>query len=188
MRWTIRFRPLVGVPKGTPVGVSPDATDGYEDRDPGGTVATGAELTPSRQAIVPLFVLFAFSGVTGLIYESLWSHYLMLFLGHAAFAQSFVLIVFMGGLALGAWLTSRLTARIENLLWWYGVVEATIGVLALAFHPVFVWLMDVSLDRVVPALGSPFLVELYKLSLSGALLLPPTILLGMAPRCSRRKS
>ena len=102
-----------------------------------------------------------------------------LFLGHAAFAQSFVLIVFMGGVALGAWLASRLTGRIENLLGWYGVIEAMIGVLALAFHPLFVWLVDVSLGRVLPAIGSPALVEVYKLSLSAALLLPPTILLGM---------
>ncbi len=34
-----------------------------------------------------LFALFALSGFTGLIYESVWSHYLKLFLGAAAFAQ-----------------------------------------------------------------------------------------------------
>ncbi|MBK8065510.1 MAG: hypothetical protein IPK29_16810, partial [Betaproteobacteria bacterium] len=50
-----------------------------------------------RGPVAPLFALFALSGFTGLIYESLWSHYLKLFLGHAAFAQSFVLIMFMGG-------------------------------------------------------------------------------------------
>src|SRR5262245_49541968 len=179
MRWTTRFRSLAGNPDGTPASVSPEATDGYGDRDPSATVAPGAEVAPTRQAVVPLFILFTVSGVTGLIYESLWSHYLMLFLGHAAFAQSFVLIVFMGGVALGAWLASRLSARIGNLLAWYGVIEAMIGVLALAFHPLFVWLMDVSLDRVVPALGGPFLVDVSKLSMFGALLVPPTLLLGM---------
>jgi spermidine synthase len=141
--------------------------------------SAGTVRTTPRRSVAALFLLFTVSGFTGLIYESLWSHYLMLFLGHAAFAQSFVLIVFMGGVALGAWLASRFTGRTANLLGWYGLVEALIGVLALAFHPVFVWLMDVSLDRVVPVLGSPFAVELYKLSVSGALLLPPTILLGM---------
>jgi len=43
------------------------------------------------------------SGFCGLIYESIWSQYLKLFLGHAAYAQTVVLIVFIGGLALGAW-------------------------------------------------------------------------------------
>src|SRR5262249_38017646 len=179
MRWMTRSRSMAGGSDGTPASVSPRATEGLGDHDPDAMVATGAELAPTRQTVVPLFVLFTLSGLTGLIYESLWSHYLMLFLGHAAFAQSFVLIVFMGGVALGAWLASRLSARIGNLLAWYGVIEAMIGALALAFHPVFVWLMDVSLDRIVPALGSPVLVEIYKLSLSGALPLPPPILLGM---------
>jgi len=49
-----------------------------------------------------LFTLFTLSGFTGLIYESVWSHYLRLFLGAAAFSQSFVLAAFMGGMALGA--------------------------------------------------------------------------------------
>jgi predicted CxxxxCH...CXXCH cytochrome family protein len=38
---------------------------------------------PSRQAF---FAVFAVSGFSGLIYESIWTHYLKLFLGHAAYA------------------------------------------------------------------------------------------------------
>ncbi|MBI3776616.1 MAG: hypothetical protein HY273_13920 [Gammaproteobacteria bacterium] len=34
-----------------------------------------------------LFLIFAFSGFSGLIYESIWTHYLKLFLGHAAYAR-----------------------------------------------------------------------------------------------------
>lgn len=64
--------------------------------------------SPIPNRSVPLlFVLFAVSGFTGLIYESIWSHYLKLFLGAAAFAQSFVLAAFMGGMAFGAWIASR---------------------------------------------------------------------------------
>src|SRR3989304_4318891 len=48
------------------------------------------------------YLLFTASGFAGLIYESIWSHYLKLYLGHAAYAQSLVLVVFMGGMALGA--------------------------------------------------------------------------------------
>ncbi len=46
-----------------------------------------------------LFLLFAASGFSGLIYESLWAQYLKLFLGHAAYAQTLVLAIFMGGMA-----------------------------------------------------------------------------------------
>jgi len=126
-----------------------------------------------------LFALFALSGFTGLIYESVWSHYLRLFLGAAAFAQSFVLAAFMGGMALGAWLASRWSARLPNLLAAYGWIEAAIGVAALIFHESFVLLTQLSLDHVIPALGSPATVEIYKYSLCTVLIVPQTLLLGM---------
>src|SRR2546423_10714171 len=126
-----------------------------------------------------LFALSALSGFTGLIYESVWSHYLKLFLGAAAFAQSFVLAAFMGGMALGAWLASRWSARLKNLLAAYGWIEAAIGVAALIFHESFLLLTQFSLDRVLPALGSPAAVEVYKYSLCAVLIVPQTLLLGM---------
>src|SRR5712671_4122804 len=126
-----------------------------------------------------LFALFALSGFTGLIYESVWSHYLKLFLGAAAFAQSFVLAAFMGGMALGAWLARRWSARLKNLLVAYGWIEAAIGVAALIFHESFVLLTQISLDHVIPALGSPSTVEIYKYSLCAVLIVPQTVLLGL---------
>jgi predicted membrane-bound spermidine synthase len=126
-----------------------------------------------------LFALFTLSGFTGLIYESIWSHYLKLFLGAASFAQSFVLAAFMGGMALGAWIASRASKRIVNLLAVYGWIEAAIGLAALVFHEAFVWLTQISLDSVIPALGSPLTVEIYKYTLCGVLIVPQTVLLGM---------
>ncbi len=126
-----------------------------------------------------LFALFAVSGFTALVYESVWSHYLKLFLGAAAFAQSFVLAAFMGGMALGAWLASRWSARRRNLLAAYGWIEALIGVAALAFHPAYVFLTEVSLEHAIPALGSPAIVEAYMLALCALLIVPQTVLLGM---------
>src|SRR2546426_5746584 len=94
-----------------------------------------------------LFALFAASGFAGLIYESIWTHYLKLFLGHAAYAQTLVLAIFMGGLALGSWLSSRWSARWRGLLVAYAATEAAIGVLGLAFHHVFVGATSVAYDR-----------------------------------------
>ena len=62
------------------------------------------------------YVLFTVSGFAGLIYESIWTHYLKLFLGHAAYAQSLVLVVFMGGMAAGAAWCARLSRRLANPL------------------------------------------------------------------------
>jgi spermidine synthase len=126
-----------------------------------------------------LFALFTLSGFTGLIYESIWSHYLKLFLGAAAFAQSFVLAAFMGGMALGAWIASRWSRRVGNLLAVYGWIEAGIGLAALVFHELSVAVTQLSLDHVIPTLGSPLAVEIYKYSICGLLIVPQTVLLGM---------
>jgi hypothetical protein len=55
---------------------------------------TGTNRRPARYIY---YILFTVSGFSGLIYESTWTHYLELFLGHAAYAQSLVLVIFMGG-------------------------------------------------------------------------------------------
>jgi spermidine synthase len=125
------------------------------------------------------YVLFTASGFAGLIYESVWTHYLKLFLGHAAYAQSLVLAVFMGGMAAGAAYCGRLSARLANPLAGYAVVEAAIGLAALVFHPLFVALTDWSYDRLLPGLGNEWLGLGAKLAVSCALILPQSVLLGM---------
>ncbi len=126
-----------------------------------------------------LFLLFTISGFAGLIYESIWSHYLKLFLGHAAYAQTLVLALFMGGMALGAWLVSRLSARCGNLLRGYAIVEAVIGLAAIAFHGAFVATTDAAYESILPALASDAGAALAKWTLAAALILPQSVLLGM---------
>ena len=125
------------------------------------------------------YLLFTASGFAGLIYESIWTHYLKLYLGHAAYAQSLVLVVFMGGMALGAAGCARVSERLRNPLLGYALVEAVIGVLALAFHGLFVALTDWSYAVVLPALGGEWPVLGAKLLLSCLLILPQSVLLGM---------
>src|SRR6186997_3297453 len=86
-----------------------------------------ARMPRSAASRLAFYVLFTVSGFAGLIYESIWTQYLKLFLGHAAYAQSLVLAVFMGGMAAGAWLVSRFTRRIANLLLGYAAAELGIG-------------------------------------------------------------
>ena len=124
------------------------------------------------------YALFVASGFAGLIYESVWTHYLKLFLGHAAYAQSLVLIVFMGGMAAGAALCARVSTRLRNPLAAYALAEAVIGAFALTFHDAFVALTDWSFDLLLPALGSEWSVLGAKLALACALILPQTVLLG----------
>ena len=125
------------------------------------------------------YALFIASGFAGLIYESVWTHYLKLFLGHAAYAQSLVLAVFMGGMAAGAAYCARRSAKLANPLAAYAVVEAIIGLAALAFHPIFVALTDWSHDALLPRLGNEWLALAAKLGVSCLLILPQSVLLGM---------
>jgi len=125
-----------------------------------------------------LFFLFVISGFAGLIYESIWSHYLKLFLGHAAYAQALVLTIFMGGMAIGAWLAGKVLFRNLNLLYAYALVEMLIGIMGLFFHDIFQWIMNTSFTHVIPALAGPGMVQLYKWTVGAILILPQSILLG----------
>jgi predicted membrane-bound spermidine synthase len=130
---------------------------------------------PSRTAF---YLLFIASGFAGLIYESIWTHYLKLYLGHAAYAQSLVLAVFMGGMALGAAYCARFSSRLRSPLAAYALVEAVIGLAALGFHEAFVALTDWSYAALLPALGADGSVLAAKLGLACLLILPQSVLLG----------
>jgi spermidine synthase len=132
-----------------------------------------------QRKVDPIFILFFLSGFSGLIYESVWSHYVKLFLGHAAYAQTLVLVVFIGGLALGSWICARMAERLRNPLRIYAAIELTIGILALVFHEVFVRAVDWGYASLLPATceqASTFCVAQW--GLAAALLLPQSILLG----------
>ena len=126
-----------------------------------------------------LFLLFALSGFSGLIYESIWTNYLKLFLGHAAYAQTLVLAIFMGGMAIGSAISSRYSLRWKNLLLCYAVTEGIIGLLALPFHPAFAWAIDYSYATVIPHVNGAAAVNAFKWTCSALMILPQSVLLGM---------
>lgn len=125
-----------------------------------------------------LLGLFVLSGFAGLIYQSVWSHYLGLTLGHAAYAQTLVLAIYMGGMALGAWWASRRSFHWRRLILGYAVVEGLIGLLGLVFHPLFVAYSGWSQDTVLPALGNATLAHGYQWLTAAALITPQSVLLG----------
>jgi spermidine synthase len=126
-----------------------------------------------------VFCLFMVSGFGGLIYESVWTHYLKLFLGHSAYAQTLVLVVFIGGLAAGAWAASQWGGRLANPLRAYAIVELVVGLLALVFHPVFVAATGWGYDVLLPAACAPERsVCAAQWALSALLLAPQSVLIG----------
>jgi spermidine synthase len=128
-----------------------------------------------RWALQGLFVL---SGCAALIYQSIWSHYLGLTLGHAAYAQTLVLMMFMGGMALGAWVVSRITQSLRRPVAVYAGAEALIGLMGLAFHTVFVVYSNYSQATVLPSLASADAATAWQWLSAAALIAPQTVLLG----------
>jgi spermidine synthase len=124
-----------------------------------------------------LFLLFFLSGISGLVYESLWSRYLKLFVGSAATAQILVLALFMGGMSLGSLLMSRSSARISRPVLAYGVIEGLIGAYAVAFPWLFGAATRLCYDTVFPAVGGDG-VALVKWTVAALLIAPPCVLLG----------
>jgi len=94
-----------------------------------------------------VLVCFFFSGVSGLIYEILWTRMLVKIIGAAPFAISIVLTVFMAGLGIGSYVAGRVIDRIKQpikLVKIYGILELLIGAYGLvlpllltAFLPIY---------------------------------------------------
>jgi spermidine synthase len=129
--------------------------------------------------IQALYALFVLSGAAGLIYESTWTRYLGLFVGHDAYAQIIVLVIFLGGMSAGAMAVSRWTARVKEPLYGYVAVELGVGCIGLVFHDVFGAVTSWTYHAVYPHLASSWLLTAAKWSIAGGLILPQSILLGM---------
>ena len=125
-----------------------------------------------------VLALFFGSGATALIYEVVWAKFLAQMFGSTIYAQTVVLAVFMGGLALGNRLFGGWADGLKQPVKSYGLLEIFIGIYAFLFPA-----LDRLTDRVFIALGTPIAEHaawllLLKGVLSAALLLGPTILMG----------
>jgi hypothetical protein len=125
-----------------------------------------------------LCAVFVLSGAAGLIYESIWVRYLGLFVGHGAYAQVLVLVIFLGGMSAGALWTGRRTSRLAEPLRWFAYVELAVGLMGLVFHDVFVWSTHVAYDSLFPMLGPGVGHTLAKWGIAALLILPQSVLLG----------
>jgi len=132
-------------------------------------------LSPLFWALLACFIL---SGATGLVYQVLWGRMLSLVFGSTTAATGTVLAVFMGGLALGGWISGRRADALRRPLLVYGLLEAGIGLFALlapwlfkAAVPVYRWGWQAT-D------GSWAAMFALRFGLALAALLPPTAMMG----------
>ncbi len=125
-----------------------------------------------------LTAVFVLSGAAGLIYESIWSRYLGLFVGHSAYAQVIVLVIYLGGMSVGAAVAARRSERIKDPLIGYAIVEVAVGLIGLVFHETFTLVSGFAYSTIFPALAGGWSLVIVKWTLAGLLILPQSVLLG----------
>ena len=145
-----------------------------------GFAAAVGDRVASLRSVAPVFYLaFLLSGVSGLLYETTWSRYLGLLLGHSAYAQVIVLVVFLGGMAGGAALAGRYSTRVHRPWLAYALIEIAIGLFGIAFHAIYTATSAVAYDSIFPSLSGGIPLLAAKWLIAAALVLPQSVLLGM---------
>src|SRR3989338_960479 len=84
-----------------------------------------------------VFSCFLLSGISGLIYEVVWTRMLTYVFGGTTLAVSTVLTVFLGGLALGSYLGGKFIDHFKKPLLAYGFLELAIGIYGLCVPIIF---------------------------------------------------
>jgi len=124
---------------------------------------------------------FFISGMTGLIYEILWTRMIVKIIGSAPFAVAIVLTVFMGGLGLGSYLAGRKIDRIKqekDLLRLYGLLEILIGIYAVVLL-LLLWVVEPLVAVAYNSFFDQFLTyNLFTFAICFLLLLIPVTCMG----------
>lgn len=124
---------------------------------------------------------FFLSGLSGLIYEILWTRMMVKIIGSAPFAVSIILTIFMGGLGLGSYLAGGVIDRFRQplaLVKLYGLLELLIAVYALLI-PLLLTVVQPLQAVLYNALYERFLVyHLITFAISAVILGLPVICMG----------
>jgi spermidine synthase len=146
-------------------------------------VLTPATSELKREPIPALFRLvlwaFALSGLCALAYEVLWTRILSLFIGSTVYAFSAMLSTFLCGLALGSLIIARRADKHKDLIFLFGILEITIGILCL---------LSISLVKILDPVSRAIFETVpfktwwrwmgYGLFISAVLMFIPTLLFG----------
>jgi spermidine synthase len=124
------------------------------------------------------FALFFLSGASSLVLEVAWVRQFSLTLGNTVLSTTAVLAAYMGGLALGSFLSGRYAERLRRPILAYGLLEGIIGIYALLL-PFLIRLSEPLFRAVYDDLvGAPAAMTALRFLVALVLLLVPTTLMG----------
>jgi spermidine synthase len=124
------------------------------------------------------FVCFFLSGMSGLIYEVVWTRMLTQVFGNTTYAVATVLTAFMGGLAIGSYLFGLVADRGKNNFLLYGILEAGVGLYGFLVPLLFKLVQWVYIPLFSLSETYPFTFNLFLFLISFIFLMIPTLLMG----------
>ncbi len=125
-----------------------------------------------------LALLYFASGMAGLIDEVAFFKYLSFTFGATAHASSAVLVSFMGGLAIGAFLASAFEGRVKQPLVVYGVIEIGVGIVCGLSPAMFGYVTKVYVSFASSETSSLATLQLVRSALASAVVMLPAIGMG----------
>ncbi|GHD64170.1 fused MFS/spermidine synthase [Jeongeupia chitinilytica] len=138
-----------------------------------------AEKPKDDKLLKVVTLLFVMSGFAGLMYEVVFSKSLALIFGSMSVAVYTVLAIYMGGMALGAWLGGEFAERCRKPLLWYAGCELLVGLYCIATPFIFDLIQGVYVNWAVGLPPDASVLVFYRVVLGGGVLLFPTVLMGM---------
>jgi spermidine synthase len=123
--------------------------------------------------------IFFASGVSALIFETLWFRQAGLAFGNSVWASSLVLSGFMGGLALGNALAARYGDRLRNPIRAYAIAEVAIALTGVGLVYLFPILGVALAPWLRPLLEHPWILHPLRLLFAFLLLLIPATAMGV---------
>jgi spermidine synthase len=132
-----------------------------------------------RDRLTPILpALFFLSGASSLIFETIFTRLLTYTFGNTAYAVSTVLAIFLGGLALGAFVIGKWTDQRRPSLWIYGILELLIGTICLIVPSLFRLLTDIYVALYQRFISGPIGLIAIRIALGLVLIVVPTFLMG----------
>lgn len=135
-------------------------------------------MSSPRRSLWAAALLFVLSGLTGLVYETVWFKRLGHAWGSSSLAMASVVATFLCGLGLGAWIAGRIADRSRRPLALYGWCELGIAALALLVPLEFGWLLESAAPLAHGLSESPLLLVALRFALTFLVIGPPCILMG----------
>lgn len=125
-----------------------------------------------------IYLLFFLSGISGLIYEVVWTRMLTYLFGATIYAITTVLSSFMGGLAIGSFIFGKIADKNKNNLKLYGILEIIIGISAILM-PILLKILHPIYSIIYTNFEASFtILSLVRFALTFTLLLIPTTMMG----------